>query len=32
PGMTDNSISHKSAAAEGVDFDSFVTRIKEQSQ
>ncbi|MDE4994511.1 D-alanine--D-alanine ligase, partial [Francisella tularensis subsp. holarctica] len=32
PGMTDNSISPKSAAAEGVDFDSFVKRIIEKAQ
>ncbi|MDE4992467.1 D-alanine--D-alanine ligase, partial [Francisella tularensis subsp. holarctica] len=32
PGMTDNSLSTKSAAAEGVDFDSFVKRIIEKAQ
>ncbi|MDE4965600.1 D-alanine--D-alanine ligase, partial [Francisella tularensis subsp. holarctica] len=32
PGMTDNSLSPKSASAEGVDFDSFVKRIIEQAQ
>lgn len=32
PGMTENSLSPKSAAAEGVDFDSFVKSIIEQAQ
>ncbi|AJI47290.1 D-alanine--D-alanine ligase [Francisella philomiragia] len=32
PGMTENSLSPKSAAAEGIDFDSFVKSILEQAQ
>lgn len=32
PGMTENSLSPKSAAAEGIDFDNFVKRIIEQAQ
>lgn len=32
PGMTENSLSPKSAAAEGIDLDSFVKSILEQAQ